>query len=250
MLHRPTCSSIACHLPGRIAIAESPKRWKFLLAEAFLIVVSILLAFAIDAWWDARQEDGRRIELLQALRADLIATVAGLNRAIDDGESLVEGSGGFLDAVRGGEEISRDSLLILFESVGDVPFFEPTLASYRTAVATGAIELVRSPPLIARLSDFDFALGLYRLHLNVAAQQYFLGPIQDLRRNGVEFDSPGAQATGQYIVLPPGFDLRDKSVLAAAEPMYTVQRNMLENLQAMRTAAASAEEELDTLLGG
>jgi hypothetical protein len=39
-------------------------------------------------------------------------------------------------------------------------------------------------------------------------------------------------------------------VVAAAETVYAVQRNMLENLQAMRKAAASAVEELDRLLGG
>jgi len=179
-----------------------------------------------------------------------LVTREGLDRAIGQGESLVERTGGFLDVVRGGEEISRDSLLYLFEGVGDAAFFEPTLASYRTAVATGAIELVRSPLLIARLSDFDFALGLYKLHLSVSAEQYYLGPLQDLRREGVAFDSPMAQATGvSDIVLPPGFDLRDVSALAAAEPMYTVQRNMLENLQAMRAAAASAVGELDQLLG-
>lgn len=231
-------------------MSHESRRWGYLVVEAVLIVLSILLAFSIDAWWDARQEAGRRIELLEALRSDLTATREDLDRAIESGDSLLERSGGFLDAVHGGGEVSRDSLLVLFEGVSDVPFFEPTLASYRTAVATGAIELVRSPQLIARLSDFDFALGLYKLHLNVAAQQYFLGPIQDLRRQGVSVYPPRGAVTAEPIVLPPGFDLRDRSVVAAAETVYAVQRNMLENLQAMRKAAASAVEELDRLLGG
>ena len=32
------------------------REWKRLLIEGFVIVVSILLAFAIDAWWDERQQ--------------------------------------------------------------------------------------------------------------------------------------------------------------------------------------------------
>ena len=32
------------------------REWKRLLVEGVVIVVSILLAFAIDAWWDERQQ--------------------------------------------------------------------------------------------------------------------------------------------------------------------------------------------------
>lgn len=44
--------------------------WKRLSVEAAAIVASILLAFAIDAWWQERVEDGRERELLIALLDD------------------------------------------------------------------------------------------------------------------------------------------------------------------------------------
>lgn len=44
--------------------------WKRLLAEAVAIVVSILLAFAIDAWWDNRNDRHTEQVLLQRLKAD------------------------------------------------------------------------------------------------------------------------------------------------------------------------------------
>ena len=44
--------------------------WKRLLAEAVAIVLSILLAFAIDAWWDNRSDRHAEQVLLQRLQAD------------------------------------------------------------------------------------------------------------------------------------------------------------------------------------
>ncbi len=41
------------------------------LAEGVLIVASILVAFAIDAWWAERQERQEELLLLEALRAEM-----------------------------------------------------------------------------------------------------------------------------------------------------------------------------------
>lgn len=49
------------------------------LTEGLVIVASILVAFAIDAWWDGRQEDRARHALLAALRQD----AALIQREID-----------------------------------------------------------------------------------------------------------------------------------------------------------------------
>jgi hypothetical protein len=43
-------------------------------SEFLIIVASILAAFALDAWWDARIESQRMLEKLQALEAELATT--------------------------------------------------------------------------------------------------------------------------------------------------------------------------------
>ncbi len=45
--------------------------WKRISVEAAAIVASILLAFAIDAWWDERQEQNRLADTLAGLEAAL-----------------------------------------------------------------------------------------------------------------------------------------------------------------------------------
>ena len=45
--------------------------WKRLFVEATAIVASILIAFAIDAWWQDRTEHIVEAQYLRALREDL-----------------------------------------------------------------------------------------------------------------------------------------------------------------------------------
>lgn len=53
-----------------------PRRipWESIAVEAAAIVVSILLAFAIDAWWTEKKESEVEHVALQALRADFVSS--------------------------------------------------------------------------------------------------------------------------------------------------------------------------------
>ena len=48
--------------------------WKTIIVEAVAIVVSILLAFAIDAWWAEKKEQDVEHVALLALRSDFVAS--------------------------------------------------------------------------------------------------------------------------------------------------------------------------------
>ena len=52
--------------------------WRRLSIEATVIVASILLAFAIDAWWEERGERNSEVVLLERLRADYIEIQSAL----------------------------------------------------------------------------------------------------------------------------------------------------------------------------
>lgn len=62
--------------------AEIP--WKRLAAEAAAIVVSILLAFSIDAWWDDRIEAEAELWLLERLQTDFTEMFDDLSVAYAD----------------------------------------------------------------------------------------------------------------------------------------------------------------------
>lgn len=54
--------------------------WKRILVEATAIVASILLAFAIDAWWQDRTDRIVEDQYLQALREDLLSSLELLDQ--------------------------------------------------------------------------------------------------------------------------------------------------------------------------
>ncbi len=54
--------------------------WKRLSAEGAAIVVSILLAFWIDAWWDARNDLAEEREILVGLEAEFVDLRARLDQ--------------------------------------------------------------------------------------------------------------------------------------------------------------------------
>jgi hypothetical protein len=58
-----------------------------LAVEALIIVVSILLAFAIDAWWDKRGDLETQRALLESMLVDSRENIAGLRRTIAEAEA-------------------------------------------------------------------------------------------------------------------------------------------------------------------
>ena len=70
--------------------------WKRLPIEAAAIVVSILLAFAIDAWWNEQQERAEEREVLESLyvefeanREEAAAVISFHDREIQSIETLM-----------------------------------------------------------------------------------------------------------------------------------------------------------------
>lgn len=119
----------------------SRSRWGFLLVEAALIVLSILLAFAIEAWWDGRQEDREQLRLLRGFQEDLrtdSATYAGLLESypatVESHEALLgwlTGEGPELDAV---EVVRAVRLSILLPIL-----FSKERTTYEEAVQVGGL---------------------------------------------------------------------------------------------------------------
>jgi hypothetical protein len=64
--------------------------WPRILAEGTAIVVSILLAFWIQAWWEGRQEENRQSNYLASLRASLSIHRSNLAANMDYASTLRE----------------------------------------------------------------------------------------------------------------------------------------------------------------
>jgi len=61
-------------------------RWTALFREAIAVLAAILVAFALDAWWEERQERQMMLEALDAVAVELERNVAELTSALEYNE--------------------------------------------------------------------------------------------------------------------------------------------------------------------
>lgn len=129
--------------------------WARILAESVAIVASILLAFAIDAWWDDRGE--RKLEAVlvadlytdfQASQAHLEDWLTGNRQILKDNTLLVEQ----LRATAPGEALEVELGWIV--SVIGTPTYSPTDATFQALVASGRLELLQDHRLRKGLTNW------------------------------------------------------------------------------------------------
>ena len=83
--------------------------WSRLSLEGLVIVVSILLAFALDAAWDDRQERIRRDEYLHVLEDEFRSAAEEMEEQIQDHEWQVASIEILLKQLEDGEDFSAEA---------------------------------------------------------------------------------------------------------------------------------------------
>jgi hypothetical protein len=133
--------------------------WKRLAAESVAIVASILLAFAIDAWWDGQRDRGREEDLMIDLLADFrssrgeLATRLVLARRMATTNALFTEQ---VDSHRGPGPLAVPDSLVLGVLGG--PTYEPSMNALDAAVASGEVVLLTNPRIREELATWRRAL--------------------------------------------------------------------------------------------
>jgi hypothetical protein len=102
------------------------RTWLGFLAEGLVVIASILLAFAIDAWWDRRGEQEREAEVLAALEHEMIQNKQGIETTLESHDRTHQAALAFLGSTP--EEIgslSADSAAVLGSWLFRVRVFTP-----------------------------------------------------------------------------------------------------------------------------
>lgn len=134
-----------------------------LAAELVAIVGSILLAFAIDAWWEGlgRRSEERRAIL--SLTADFEAAAEILlrdNLAVHD--SAVAAAGALLELTGpGASRASESSVTALLPALLRLPNFRPPLGTLDALIGSGDLRLISNDSLRASLASFPTAVSDY-----------------------------------------------------------------------------------------
>ena len=130
-----------------------------IVTEVVVIVGSILLAFALDAWWDDRQERARVDEMLDAVALEFEAEVQVLDSIIRSNETQAA----FFEVVIERTtpdlpRISDDSLVLMAAGADSYQIYDPGFGALAALISTGGLEQVRDLGLQRRLSGWPAEL--------------------------------------------------------------------------------------------
>lgn len=128
--------------------------WLRIFAEGGVIVASILLAFAIDAWWDGRKDRAQEAAYLHMLASDARETLSN-NAMFDARADSVDRAGARL--VRAYYEPSlppRDSILAWFNTATNYWVVQPRLGTAHALVSTGDLDLMRDDSLRLEVTNY------------------------------------------------------------------------------------------------
>jgi len=122
--------------------------WPRIFAEGFAIVVSILLAFGIQAWWEGRQERGDELRILEGLGADFRANREELNRVTGLHEDFQSRLVALQRLPTSELELVPDEEMDSFSrAMQGTPTFDPQDATLDAALASGDLGTIRDPHL-------------------------------------------------------------------------------------------------------
>lgn len=147
-------------------------RWKHISAEAFAIVVSILLAFWIDAWWEERKDRFAEQEYLSAILADIDVVIGEVDRTIAANETLNKSARHRIAALRDGYQLSDATEATMLEEIWTSYRLRANLDSYTDLLSSGGVMILRSSSVrgtLARLrSEMDFEQELFQMTIEAA----------------------------------------------------------------------------------
>lgn len=121
-----------------------------------VIILSILAAFGIDAWWDSKGETAQARAFLEALSVDFEAAEAELDRVRRLHELVAEGSDQLMTWADQGDPVaacrqSSDPYSALLAR----PTFDPPMGTVQTILSSGRADLVTDRALRRELTQWS-----------------------------------------------------------------------------------------------
>jgi len=134
------------------------RSWSGALLDLLVIVGSILIAFALDAWWDGRTRASQEREALIALRAELDEARAELDTVLSYNRETVLAEEYFLG--RRPADVSRlpeESIVLAARGLRGGMTFDPSVGAIE-AIVSGGLDVVVDPALRAKIAAWPGAL--------------------------------------------------------------------------------------------
>jgi hypothetical protein len=135
-------------------LGQGSKATRFLV-EAFVIVSSILLAFGIDAWWDARLQRVEEAEILAGLHREFTGNREALTRGIEQHGTMLAAFSSILASIEQGEWTSAE--WAVDDAIGQLltpPTSDLGNGVRDALVQAGRLEIISNALLRERLAEW------------------------------------------------------------------------------------------------
>jgi len=126
--------------------------WKRIFVEATAIVASILLAFAIDAWWQNRTDRFVEAQYLRAMRADLLRSL----ELLDENEATQRRQVGYLESLlltNGDTPYSDELRRWLDDGLFNVGTYQPQISALHELESSGQTQIIQNQDLRRALAS-------------------------------------------------------------------------------------------------
>jgi len=129
--------------------------WLRILIEGVVIVVSILLAFGIDAWWEGQQDRAEEQRILSSLLDEFVENSYVLATTGEGHHGEVRAMEDLLAAAESDELPATATLDTIFAKTLYVKHYIPRTGALSSTISSARITLVRNSELRNRLAGWD-----------------------------------------------------------------------------------------------
>lgn len=148
--------------------------WKRILPEGAAIVVSILLAFWIDAWWDSRVERQHLVEFLSSFREELIESRQDIERTLELSVDVLKTTDQVFLLLADPETVDAPDAFP--EILGKIyKIHSPVLATgaYEDMLSSGNLRLISDRSLGARINQYIQIVASVRAVNDILWETYY-----------------------------------------------------------------------------
>lgn len=221
---QPPATASATEKPVRAAW-DPRKALRWFLAEFLVVVAGVLVALAVSAWWQARQERAQESLYLLQLDADLLATETEMREAKAMLTAGAVAAGKVEHAYWGERPINQDALLDAFMLPWRTSRFRPVLGNIESLVSSGDISVIRSAPLRTALVSYVEWSKARLEDINRYDETYYRPAVNELQSqldvSALRLEAWRLRNAGQ----PHAFDM--SSVAASGAPPFPVDMDKI-----------------------
>jgi hypothetical protein len=148
-------------------------KWRSAVLDGFAVLVGILLAFAIDAWWDLRSQNEEARAYLVALETELLENRRIIDGNLEDLRSWVTNSRSFIeDVVSPSAEPSNEQINRMIYETSPSQTTPLLTAALEDLKSSGGLPAIESAELRRAIADYDRRLDRVASQLDFVSDNF------------------------------------------------------------------------------